>query len=329
MKKILPIEKNPLMRAYHGPAFSFGIVEANTSYLPRLLCTQFINCVYTKNSRIQYYVFDYDLWFDELGLMENVLYQVFPKETSVNLREKLKEIRARLSDGYYIYGNLNQRYLSAAEEAERDFEHDYLLYGFDDEREVFLSIGYWKGIYRDFEISYEEFYQATLHSMHDHIDIRFFRIHHNFQMPPLDCNLIVIRLRDYLNSVIPEFKNSEPLKNGTLKCGLAVWEQLANDILQMANEDHFLETRYIRCFSEHKAAMQKRVEYLTSQHLLPDSSLSQAFQKCYTPTASVLPLSVKYNMTQNEALIAKISDIILQTSQAEKQLLPQLCRALV
>lgn len=324
----LPLEKKPFMSAYQSLAFSFGIVEANTALLPQLLCAQFINCVYTADSpKMKYYVFDYDLWFDALGLMEIISYEIFPHDPTTDLFHECNVLKRRLAAGYYVYGTLNQRYVSQTQKHE-DYEHDYLLYGFDDAREVFLTVGYIQGIYRDYEISYHEFYLATQHTRYTGIDIRFFRIRREFVMPPLPVSLIASRMEDYVHSVIPEYRGSEPFQKGVLKCGIAAWEQLETEILQGAEQNHFLDLRYIRSYVEHKAAMLKRVEYFTAQHLLQDRAILCRLKALYAQTSHFLTWGLKYNLSNHEHLSARIAEEMQKINAAEPAILLQMAEAL-
>ncbi len=320
MNKILPIEISPIIKAYVNHAYPFGIIEANFSeqILLRLLCDKYVNCIYSKNDRNKFYIYEADSWFEQSGAITHQNLMCKEKDI-VCVREAIEEARRRIVKGEYVYSSPNEGKISAISQGRiYDFDHECLIYGFNDDERFYQSIGYirppeYVNYYTPYKITYDEYEEALLNVQIGVVELLFYKVNKDFVLPSIDLENVLMLFRQYLDSDIPKFSTNYDLRGiidaGELKFGISAWNELAMYI-EYIDVDKKIDMRYVRSYMEHKYLMKKRILYILEYLSIFNSSIIEKVSKIYRESQDIMLLSLKYNFTGSNILLKRISDKI-------------------
>ncbi len=325
MKILLPFETSPFIKTYVNHAYPFGIIEANfgEDVLSRLLCDKYVNCIYVRNDRNKFYITESDNWFEQNGVMTHKAYMCIEKSMSC-VEESIAETKRRLSVGEYVLARLNEGRLSAVNQGRTyDFDHECLIYGFDDEAKQYRTAGYIKRSgrgkqYVPYSITYEEYADALYNVECCVVELLFYKVNTDIVLPDADTAHVRLLLKQYVESDNPEYTNREDLRDliaaGELKFGISAWDELATYI-KSTESDSNIDMRYIRQYYEHKLLMKKRMQYLSEG--VADLSVIKAASIVSEESQKVMALSLKYNMSRNVKLLDQISARIVSINEYE------------
>lgn len=334
MNKILPLETSPIIKTYVNHAYPFGIIEANfgEEVLLQLICDKYINCIYSKNDRNKFYISETDSWFEQAGAITHQ--SLMCKEKSMEcVREAIEEARRRIIKGEYVLSSPNEGKISAINQGRTyDFDHECLIYGFNDDERFYQSIDYIRipgreNYYAPYKITYDEYEDALLHVQNCVVELLFFKVNKDFVLPGIDLKNILILFRQYLDSDIPEFSTRDDLREiidaGELKFGVSAWGELA-DYIENIDVGKAIDMRYVRSYMEHKCLMEKRIAYLFNHYGITNLSTIEDTSKIYHVSQSIMALSIKYNLTKNTTLLKMISDKIKLNNYSEIECLSKI-----
>lgn len=319
MKVVLPFELSPIIRTYLNHAYPFGIVEGHfgKNFASELMCDIYVNCLYSREDRNNFYQHPEDGWFEECGLIKHESY-VCRDKTKECVQEAIKEARRKLSNGQYVYAAPNEGYISAVSQGKKyDFDHECLLYGFDDDAGVYMSAGYINRMYVPYTIPYDEYEAALLNMQNSVVELLFYSVNKTYTFPGINAKNVADRLSEYYNSYIPEFLSrqelSQYISSGMLKFGHNAWKELAIYLEDIGNGHKQVDMRYTRSFMDHKQLMKIRIDKLYEKGFISDNALVQAASECYSKAQSAMSLAMKYNITGDlNALmraVQKIQDV--------------------
>jgi hypothetical protein len=239
-------------------------------------------------------------WQKILGLTEDVF---------------IEQIKGYLSQGNYIWGSYNERYISGKIPYQRyDYNHDYLLYGYDDEKGGFISAAYMSdGVYREFILPYSEYYQGIFqpHFTHHLLSILRFNKEKTYE---LDLTLIREGLVAYLESR----RADRRVMDNESTYGLESLKVLIDHFEKWNN----IDLRAARAYMEYRGLMYKRLKYLSEMKIISDD-LADAYLPTSSNAEKVYLLSIKHNMTGKTALKSKCIDYIQEAIDSDKKILPQ------
>lgn len=309
MKKKLPFCIDVEMKMYHNKSFPLGIIKANIKDYDTWLSSKFINCVCRGN------VFDSveeDVWSVNEGLTFSQGMWLEPTAFSVKGFNLLEFNKNMLEKENYITGIYNEFYIPQKKSFNvSNFDHDYLIFGFDDEQKVFKSAGYLKnGDYSLFDISYDDYYQSVIGATSKKIGLNFYKIDSQF-VPKIDIAAVKNKLRCYLESSLDE--------NGNVY-GVEVWERLAQYVI---NNDE-IDIRYGRVYMEHHGVMLNRMKTFIKLGYNINDEIENKYFQIYSMTQRVHNMFLKYNLSPNKELQFRISDIIKRVTLDERRVIKQL-----
>ena len=291
----LPLDLQPKVQSYQNKAFPLGIVNANAKQdlIPRY-CGQFINCRFdaSKMNKFEIGTREEFYFFNEGILIKQIirLYKETYKLLGINYLDIVIEM---LKQNYYIQGNYNLKYIpSNAAYGRIDLLHDYLLYGFDDEKKVFYSVGYTiNQIYEPFCISYSDYQKSLDHINENFVEFLFLQYNKEANLH-LDLDKICNELNNYLNSCSIKMQKNE-------KYGISVIIGLKNYYIQCVQENKELDVRFTRALMEHKYYMLLRIKYLYEHKLFSDKQLIESYEDIYKKAKMIHRLCLKFNITNN------------------------------
>jgi hypothetical protein len=224
----------------------------------------------------------------------------------------LNWIKGFITKGYYIWGTYNERYISAKSFYQTgDFLHDYLLYGYDEDKKVFCSAGYTsRGVYEEFEISFDEYYDSIFQTQYNRLLLRVLKFNGkaNFN---INYDVILRDIELYLTSKV--YKPSVPIDS---KFGIDSIYRLIEYMIESPR----IDIRFTKVLLEQKSLMYERLNYLYSVGMITESIcknyevIQAGFRKAYL-------LSLKYNITEQESVKDKCIHYIKNSIEYEKELL--------
>lgn len=316
----LPFTNTPTVRSYNNIAFPIGIMEANakTDITP-WLCSLFINCRFTTNSEIESFntclVNGWDV--AECSLIHQTISLL--KESCDFLElDIMMLLKKMISKQNYVADCMNEKYIPGkAAYGKYDFVHDNLIFGYNDEKSVFLAAGYLaNGKFEKFEIKYDDYMKSIAETKRDRIKIHFWKFNNNHDYC-LQMNWLKNDLNDYILS-----RNSNRSDKDTYY-GIEAIRKLSDyfeDVVKTSDYP-YLDMRYTRALMENKYLMYLRIKYLTNQGILNGGVPVDVFEKNYQKAQMIHMLALKLNSTGNKSIINKISVLFDEILTTEEPLL--------
>ena len=224
-----------------------------------------------------------------------------------------------------MYGLLDEYYIKAKPAHNKlHFRHSLLLYGIDKREELFYAIGYVKGYYEPFTITFSEFLNAFWSDFNrnvesyietdiDKIEFDAFRLNPEYQFE-FDLKEVYLGIDNYLNSTNPKKKVR---KNCIF--GIQCEHYFIKYILEEKVKDKpYLDPRFSRFFMEMKDLMHKRLDCLANMGYIP-VDLVEEYHPLVEKQNMIHMLFLKYNLRNNDAtvntIVSTMSEIIPQETE--------------
>lgn len=310
-KKRLPFAMDVELATYQTPAYTLGIIKANVSNYSCWLSNNYVNCVFIT----AFNLCNGDGWAIREGVLEKSSYQYSKEEMLCDNKYIINNTRDLLNKNCYVYGLINEKYIPGKKHyKEKDYIHSYLLIGYDDEKEVFLSVGYSeKGRYCECEIAYKDYYIGLQESNDGgNVVIDCYKVIRSY-VNDIDIDVIRSKLICYLES---ENHPDDYFPEGLY--GINVWELLYLRIKYWDKEE--ISIKYGRVYMEHKYIMYIRIKYLYERGYFDDEKLCASyFESIYIKSQIVYNLFLKYDMTKKRELLERAAEIIKETNDTEKK----------
>lgn len=301
--------ENPLSKMYHNLAFPLGIIQANAkSDITPWLCSKYTNCFFIHKDTPET-MFDIcvdDKWAlnDRILIEERVVFlKEFYEKMSIDYIELLKKF---ISLGSYPHGDYNEEFIPGKiYYGKRYFEHDYILYGYDDDREVFLSAGYLKNQkFQKHEISYQNMSEALYSLRDERLSFWFLRYNENAEFT-FDIKKVKKGISSYINC------ENDAVGIKYEYVGLEAIEKLGLYMLNCTENNLMIDLRYTRGVMEHKNFMQMRIKYLLDNGYIDNNTFLTESQEVYKYAENIHMLGIKYNFSQKRSIGKSIYDTIL------------------
>ena len=298
-----------------------GIIQGNAKKdITPWICSKYTNCSFAKRNGVQKFtIYITDFW----ALEDKILIQ-----QRVDLHPELYEqffgglvplIRKMIDKGYYPTGTYNEEYIPGKWCYQKTYRaHDYILIGYDDITQNFISIGYRET--RRFErylIPYENMEQALRTVRAPKIRFGFFEMLKDAKFD-LDMPRMLSGLTDYLES-----KNSLQMYTADKFWGMDAIRHLADLLVSSGEKDGYVDERYTRGLMEHKFFMRMRMDYLLKNGYLSDGKYLELSTQAYQIAERAHMLGLKYNLTRKATLLPRLHEMIDQILEIEIDYLPQ------
>lgn len=311
MKKILPINTNPECITYHNTAFPLGIIKAHLSNYYEWLAEKAINCNYNSKEQL-FRLYENDFWGECQNIADTQMIVISPHILWSEALDLIEYIKYLIDFNFYIVGTYNEFYIPQKRAYKKyNFEHDYLLFGYDDEDGSFMSIGYTDtGKYSRFKINYSDYIDSIKNSCKTRVYFWFHKIYKDYY-EDFNPKKIVAEIKKYFSN-----KNDDSVNEGTI-IGIQVWDELEKYILY--TEKTKIDLRNIRVFMEHKLLMNNRLMVLKNNDIINESFVEEYKEKIYNKAQVVFNLAIK-NLLGSDCLNETISSIINDITKEEEHL---------
>ena len=314
-KTVLPFTLVVPSMAYHNRAFPLGIMKANLKDFDAWLCNKLIQCIYEPDYD-RYNLYDEDIWGYRDNIAATQSFHVFPEILHCPSFDILGIAKNMLDRGYYVAGLNNERCVRAKAAYQKyDHVHDYIIFGYDDELRAFKSAGYIANQKYDyFDLYYEDYLDSLRAFCFHNLPFYFHRVNREASIS-IKYDEIQQKIEDYLLS-----RKDRVTKTTVASYGISVWKRLASHTASMATDKGNLDIRAYRAMMEHKTIMLDRIRILSERHFIANATREYR-DAVVQPAAIVYALSLKYNMTLNQNLLARIATNIEILCLSEERIL--------
>lgn len=315
MGKCLPFTIDVEMRVYQNKAFPLGIIKANIADYDVWLCNKLINCICYENSDID--AIDDDIWSEKDGLTHTEIDFLKREEFNQKNPDIIAKNKEMLEKGVYITGGYDEFFIPGKSPYQkRHFNHDYVIFGYDEER-VFKSAAYMADrSYRFYDITYEDYHNSIAKSEYNFY-VCYRKIDKSY-VPKVDIVHIQKKLENYLLS-----REDDYASNRQAYFGMEAWEKFREYVQEIG--DGWLDNRYARLYMEHRNIMVNRMRKLNEKGFLNDCSLAEEYHRnVYLPAQAVHHLFIKYNLTRDHKVRQRILGTIQKTNETEERIISRM-----
>jgi len=199
---------------------------------------------------------------NERFLYEPLYTTMSPYKQFVGGNDVICVFKCLLNDEQYIYDFVDHFYIRSFGINEH-FIHDILIYGYDDDLQVFYAYAYHGTKLSEFDIPYSEYeaaYNSDYQKEKSHLTLLYRKKDERFY--PNICR-IGYHLLDYLNG-INTYNRESPLSVDLYKpiFGLEVYDELKYNLQYMRDWNLRIDIPDMYCVYDHKKFMHERVVYL-------------------------------------------------------------------
>jgi hypothetical protein len=318
-KVILELEGNPPVKFYQFYAYPLGIILTRPEgYL--WLYNNFINIYCCPDFGVETFRMKQPFYTTSIAfssiLLDVRFYDTFNIDTLAYLKFAL-EIKK------YVYLTSDEFYNPERPTYQQTHNrHDLLLYGYDDENESFMVIGYDK----------TNHYRKTLFAYNDILlsepkNIHLLSINEGYvPFLKLDIPNIVLQLKQYLN-IMEQIEAYDVVKPNPL-FGQDAFKYLADYIGKKTLDGDRCDMRFILMFYEHKRCMLMRMEYLQTAITADIKNIIDSYKKVVQLSEKIHLCTLKYNLTNDKRINAHIQEYFADALTHERICLLELLEKL-
>ena len=307
---ILPYVLDVETITYQTQAFPLGMIKANITEYDTWLCNKFIDYYYHTGVG-RFSIYDTDTWGYKEGMTIFHSLDVKKENFKNDLADVIMHNKKMLENGHYIFGMYNEFYIPGKKAYQKyDFAHGYMIFGYDDVKQVFHSAGYLAdGHYQYFDIGFADYYKSIINCEYSKWFLYDYEINKAFQ-PHVDIRHIKKGIEEYLTGG----------QDNIHIYGSRVMDIFRQYVMNIGPKR--LDLRYGRMYMEHKAIMYMRLQYL---HQNKYANLSSICERYYSEVlqraGNVFYVFMKYNITRKENLISLLEEQISAANTSEKDIL--------
>lgn len=307
MRNELPIEV-PAIRSYLGDAFCFSIINSKAFSS---------GWVYDKYINLQYCLYDNQMKYADYGYYdfcpnEGVFLQSFnfvPNKSSC----LINYIKEMINDGFYFFGTWNETLIPGAggySSYGGMFLHGCFIYGYDDEKRVFLTQGYkTDNIWGTFVVSYETFVKSVLP------DGKYYLFWGYKVNAEYIWKFNIERMKDSLINYIKEDTYIESMNS---YYGIEGCYKLFDHIEEQCFKLNSLHIPSIYNVYEHKTIMVNRIKFLLENKYIINRDLLDIHLDICNSFKLILNKCLKFNISNNSFAVNNIKYMAYENLDKEK-----------
>lgn len=298
----IPISLNPPLKGYLNYAHPFSILFGDGDECLPWVFSNFIQMISLKDcSSYQFHINSW--WFDDEQLFAHYYVVVMKSVLDDNFPAVKQLMLYMMGQGFCPVGIFNEYYVPHRYSYQRlNFDHDYLIYGYDEGKDSFHIIGYTdKRHYEPTEITVPQYLEALRHTKFEDFHIHFFRKNRD-KTYKFDCDKVKRWLKDYLES-----KDSFGYYDDRYYLGIDACRNLKNYLDIIKKDSGRIELRYFYALKEHKECMRMRIKYMEEHHCLkPDEALESRCEELISLAGFIESLCIRWNLLHDPEIIEKV-----------------------
>ena len=297
MKKELPLQTPPLTKAYQFDAFDMAVMMADEAKR---------GWIYSNLIQIQCRVFNEEtrnpcLMFYNVNILDRErepLEKHFLREMKFSNKEDTVDIiKIMINNDYYVCLLCDIFHIKKIRQFESHHVHDFLIYGYDDDREVFNVYAITEINLERFEAGFDEVIEAYASDYKAEYYYMYFLKNKEgeFKMEYPRFEYLLADYRDGIDTQSRENINSG--REPTNLWGSRVYDELLRFYRYMSLRNEPIQVNQSYAFYEHKKLMYERFKYINegnTQYSCPDGLLKE-FSDVYELAGIYINLILKIN----------------------------------
>ncbi|TVX93391.1 hypothetical protein [Paenibacillus agilis] len=246
----------------------------------------------------------------------------------------------QIRNGYYCVVFLDESKLStAACYQKHHFPHHLFIYGFDwDQRIFYVSMFDNKEVYRNLQISFQEF-QDAIHSMRHLLKEKYTDDHHTYfykyepHFPyPFDTTSVIDQLQDYLDGET-HLNRINYIYDNEQAFGIKVYDYLQMYFDAAEKNDPRLkdrnDLRNLHVIWEHKKMMSDRIGYMVEKGIIPyDEELVEGCKDIAKRAMKLRDQYIRHKIREDKKMFEMVKIRLDQFKNEELVLLQKLINML-
>ncbi len=313
----LPITDLVPFRAFQVRGYEAAILFATDKNGEEFFYNTAINC-FLRHRKDGPMMFDFICEHTPWPYLQDVFFTHIQEFDSCDLISDsvISRVKHYLDQRIYVSGYFNEKFISHKNAYQKyDFEHSFLLYGYDNAEQQFYAIGYTnKGKFEFYTMSFQDFAKGFLGLE----KTRFYLYYRNSnQMISLNLESLFYELEDYLRSDYTIHGAIGKHKDDYY--GIHAMKALWFYVKISAYRGRGLDVRKSRFFFEHKEWMMKRLSYLHKKGFIKD--YSEKYSLVVQKAKTMHLLFLKYNLTQKPEIIDSILRILKEANRLDEDVL--------
>lgn len=337
LSKMLPIRKNPPIKAYLNYAHLLSIILTEDD-ADEWFFSNFIQLYSHRNSVVSWSIVQ--LLPDNYYLLhDQYLYNVHHLNSEiVGLdKEQIVDLLIKwIDNGYYIIYYLDEYYLPGTQLYQKvHFPHAQLLYGYDKTKEIFNTLNYTETReYTSIDISFKDVENSLItEELYREVDWSSFLRHDNPRLIKRTNKTteeistvkdIIEQLKDYLNSYgsyIHAQHNHEIAGLKDLVWGISIYDNFCNYLHKTGDNRSF---EPFQLLLEHKQVMVMRFEFLEKKYNIKiPQTICDGLEEVEQLAQKLRNLSVKYIFKKEEKLKNRMIELLMLIKVREKAVLAE------
>jgi len=318
--RYLPLQMHPWIQAYHLRNFELGVLQEKEPWI----LGKYINCFFDGTSEMMFsHCTPEGRYFINSGATLVQRFRLNKTVCNFAVWDFVGVAKELINNGWYIVAIVDEYHVPETGKYHKNhYSHSLMIFGYDDEKECFASIGYTAGQkYCSHELTYKEYEKAIRGILIDdsgNESIGFKKIEFEaFKENPqydyiFDIKQFYHSLDDYIESYYSEGFNSRH-KYG-IECERVFSAYISSPQIRE------LDPRYSRFFMELKQLMVRRLSYLADENVI-SNSLAEEYAPVCRNQEIVHNLFIKYGVSHDEALRTRIGDLMNKIIEREVSVL--------
>lgn len=242
-----------------------------------------------------------------------------------------KLVKTYLSNGIYLDVYINEFYIKNRKAYNSyKYYHSNLIYGFDDDREIFNIMGYdSQGMLIVSELEYKNFKKAISEDINKVMQhSKGIQYYMDYFSDSFDPKLLIDYLKEYINSENSSYKYRALSHFKTEKCfGISLYDYYSSEY----TDDFIFDYRISYILYEHKLIMVDRLKFLYERNYLTNKEykeLTKVFNVLLEKSEMIKNLIIKYKILPNEKTKKSIINNLIEMKSIEAPIIRELIKFL-
>lgn len=251
-------------------------------------------------------------------------FQCLEKEFAIRAFDICDLFIKAIDEGWYIISSYDEFFIpNTSFYKKQHFKHDFMIYGYDLNNQVFISNVYTqKMVLEKNIIDFTDFHKGFIAGRSDRYEfnrINFYRKKREYKYD-FNVSFLIEQLEDYLNSMCSDRKYTVPDDHVERAFGMEIYDYII-DIFQ-SKHPSIQDARILYMLWEHKKCMRMRVEYMVKNNLLVDSKM--IFERAVeieNLALKIKALQLKLCINNDRAICDRIVTILQTIYEKEKMVI--------
>ncbi len=314
----LPMADRVPFNAYQTRGFEAGILLANYENAEEFLFNSCINFFvrWKKNKLTSEDTRDKTSCLTDHGVFNRPIHPINLKDET---REDIIDRIVRwIDNGVYVYGVFNEMYIPHKKAyGVQNFNHGYLIYGYDNAEKIFFAIGYTDNQkFEKYTIAYDDYFNSIEHIDNPSFSSKYLDRNREYKF---DLYKMYWELQDYLRSEYTV--NNQQNKQPDEIYGVDANWVFQRYVLNIKKYCGYLDPRHSRLFFENKEFMLKRLQYIHQNGFVND--YTEQYSSIVEESKKVHLHFLKYKLKPDEKTLHSISDMLIRINNADFSILSE------